>query len=357
MGKNLILPVAGESSRYPGMRPKWLLTMPDGKLMVEKSVELFDLNEFSRVVVVALKEHVDRYTSTKVLSKILQNNFSKKIELVQLKNETTCQAETVLQGLLKSNAKGGFIVKDVDNIFSQKIGKKNINQITTINSKKIELLDAKSKSYIDFNKMGKVTNIVEKKVISDFFCCGAYEFKSVKEFIFYARKCLKISKDVFISDVIYSMLLDNHYFSFLEGSDYIDWGTLREFRNFHKKYYTIFCDFDGCLIENSSKFAKKPWIINPINKNIQCIQKLQKIIKVELIITTSRASSERKKIVNFLRENNIKFKTIITDLMHSKRILVNDFANSNPYPSSIAVNISRNNIELSSVLESIIYNS
>ena len=76
-----------------------------------------------------------------------------------------------------------------------------------------------------------------------------------------------------------------------------------------------------------------------------------------MIITTLRPSSERKKIINFLKENNIKFKTIITDFMHSKRILVNDFTNSNPYPSSIAVNIFRNNIELSSVLESRIYNS
>ena len=33
--KNLILPVAGQSSRYPNMRPKWLITMPDGKLMIE----------------------------------------------------------------------------------------------------------------------------------------------------------------------------------------------------------------------------------------------------------------------------------------------------------------------------------
>ena len=357
MVKSLIIPVAGKSSRYPGMRPKWLLTMPDGKLMIEKSIELFDLSKFSKIVVVALKEHVDRYTSTKVLSNILKNRFSKKVILIQLKKETTCQAETVLNGLLKSNLKGGFIIKDVDNIFSQKVVKKNINQITTINSKKIDLLDAKSKSYIDFNKMGKVTNIVEKKVISDFFCSGAYEFKSTKEFIFYAKKCLKISKNVFISDVIYSMLLDNYYFSFIEGSDYIDWGTLREFRNFNKKHYTIFCDFDGCLVENSSKFAKKPWKIKPIIKNIECIQKLQKLIKVELIITTSRSSKEKRKIFNFLKKNNINFKTIITDLLHSKRILINDFANSNPYPSSIAVNISRNNIELSSVLESIIYNS
>ena len=204
--------------------------------------------------------------------------------------------------------------------------------------------------------MGKVINIVEKKVISDHFCCGGYEFKSSKEFITYAKKCLNISKDVFISDVIYSMLLDNHYFSFLEGSSYIDWGTLREFRNFRKKYYTIFCDLDGCLVENSSKFAIKPWSIKPINENIDCIRKLQKIIKIELIIVTSRPSTQKKKIINFLKKQKINFKTIITDLMHTKRILINDFANSNPYPSSISINIPRNNVQLSLILESIINN-
>jgi hypothetical protein len=29
MSFTLILPVAGKSSRFPNMRPKWLLTMPD----------------------------------------------------------------------------------------------------------------------------------------------------------------------------------------------------------------------------------------------------------------------------------------------------------------------------------------
>ena len=356
MTKSLIIPVAGKSSRYPGMRPKWLLTMPDGKLMIEKSVELLDLNKFSKIIVVALREHVVKFTSSKILLKNLKKNFLGKVKLIQLNKETTCQAETVLQGIIKSKINGGFLIKDVDNIFSQKIDNKNKNQITTINSKKIDLIDAKSKSYIDFNKMGKVTNIVEKKVISDFFCSGAYEFRSTKEFVLYAKKCLKISKDVYISDIIYSMLLDNKYFSFTEGSDYIDWGTLREFRNFHKKHFTIFCDFDGCLVENSSKFAKKPYSIKPININIQCIQKLQKIISLELIITTSRPYTQKKQILNFLKKNNINYKFVITDLMHSKRILINDFANSNPYPSAIAVNISRNNTELSSILESIVYN-
>lgn len=44
--KTLILPVAGRSSRFPGMRPKWLLTMPDGKLMLEKAVERLDMSDY-----------------------------------------------------------------------------------------------------------------------------------------------------------------------------------------------------------------------------------------------------------------------------------------------------------------------
>jgi len=120
MTKNLIIPVAGKSSRYPGMRPKWLLTMPEGKLMIEKSIALFDLKKFDRVIVIALREHVKKFTSRKTLLKLFKKNISKKVELIELNKETTCQAETVLNGILKAKLKGGIFIKDVDNIFSQK---------------------------------------------------------------------------------------------------------------------------------------------------------------------------------------------------------------------------------------------
>ena len=194
--KSLIIPVAGQSSRYPGMRPKWLLTMPDGSLMIEKSVSMLDINKFDKVIVVALKSHVKNFSDKKVLLKILQKSISKKIKLLLLDKPTTCQAETVLKSLEKLNLRGGIVIKDSDNIFNQKISKKNVNQISVINSKKIDLLDAKNKSYISFDRLGKVINIAEKKVISDYFCCGAYQFQSAKEFIKYSRKCLKLSKNV-----------------------------------------------------------------------------------------------------------------------------------------------------------------
>ena len=354
MTKNLVIPVAGKSSRYPGMRPKWLLTMPDGSLMIEKSVALFDLKKFKRIIVIALSEHIKKFSSKKTLLKLFKKNISKKVELIELNKETSCQAETVLNGIMKAKLKGGVFIKDVDNIFSQKISKGPINQISTINSKKIDLLDAKSKSYIDFDKMGKVINIVEKKVISDYFCCGAYEFKSSGEFEKYAKKCLKKSKNVFISDVIFSMILDNNYFSYSEADNYIDWGTLREFRNFQNKSYTIFCDFDGCLVENSSKFSKIPYLSKPIIENLNCISNLQKIINIELVITTSRPKSQIINISRILKHFKIKYKSIITDLMHTKRILINDFSVSNTYPSSMSINMPRNSKGLSLILESVL---
>ena len=33
-----------------------------------------------------------------------------------------------MKGLIKSNIKGGFLIKDVDNIFYQKVETRNVNQ-------------------------------------------------------------------------------------------------------------------------------------------------------------------------------------------------------------------------------------
>ena len=55
--KILLLPVAGQSARYPGMRPKWLLTMPNGKLMIEQSVSKINCKIFDKIYIIALKDH------------------------------------------------------------------------------------------------------------------------------------------------------------------------------------------------------------------------------------------------------------------------------------------------------------
>jgi hypothetical protein len=348
--KSLILPVAGESSRYPNMRPKWLLTMPDGMLMIEKSVSKLNIEIFDHIYVVALKSHIKKYSNILNLTKSLKKNISNKVKLIQLTSSTTCQAETVQKAILKEKINGAIVIKDCDNMFRYNFNKKKINEVMVMNLKNTELIEAKSKSYIDFDKLNSVTNIVEKKVISDFFCCGAYSFKSAKEFLKYSSKLLKISDDVFISHVIFEMILNNNHFTFKEANEYIDWGTVREFRNWQRKHFTIFCDFDGCLVNNGSKFGKMGFKTSAIKENLGAISEILRNQTVELIIVTSRPDTEKKFIINTLKKFNIRPKHIITNLLHAKRYLINDYSVTNPYPSSISINIERDSKKLGSIL-------
>ena len=59
--KNLILPVAGSSSRFPNMMPKYLLKDPSGNFMLTKSIEGISPDCFDQVIIVALQEHEKKY--------------------------------------------------------------------------------------------------------------------------------------------------------------------------------------------------------------------------------------------------------------------------------------------------------
>jgi len=56
----LIIPCAGKSSRYPGEKPKWLFTHPDGKLMLEKSIEPFFNESYIKKKIVAITKGTEK---------------------------------------------------------------------------------------------------------------------------------------------------------------------------------------------------------------------------------------------------------------------------------------------------------
>ena len=62
----------------------------------------------------------------------------------------------------------------------------------------------------------------------------------------------------------------------------------------------------------------------------------------EIIFMTARPEKYLATIKNYLKEKKITYKTIISDCNHSKRIIINDFAATNPYPSCAAISIKRN---------------
>ena len=119
------------------------------------------------------------------------------------------------------------------------------------------------------DEMGLITNIVEKKIITNNFCCGGYYFKSSDEFIKYSNLT---SKNLYISDVIYNMLLHGKTFIGAECLMYEDWGTSEEWEKYKNKFKTLFVDLDGTLVHNSSAYLP-PYIgeTKILEKNVNLI--------------------------------------------------------------------------------------
>lgn len=347
----LLLPVAGNSSRFPGMRPKWLLTMPSGDLMYEQAIKKLDLMQFEKIRLVVLRDHLERYISEGVLTKALGGLGHPDVSAIILEKPTSSQSETVANAIKAGRLTGPMFIKDCDNEFSVRWS--GGNEVSVINLSNVDFVDAKNKSYVSLNPLGHIDNIVEKEVISTLFCSGGYGFKSADDFLKAFRKIEKIG-EIYVSHVIYQMILDGEVFTPIDAHDYTDWGTAKEYLDYKNRFVTVFCDLDGVLFENGSKFSSRGWKTPVISENLKFLIELEAAQRMVLVITTSRPESERDYVVEKLSSVGLHPAHLIMGLPHNKRVLINDFSSTNPYPTALSLNIERDSRNLSNTLRSLL---
>lgn len=350
---NIVLPVAGKSTRFPNMRPKWLLTNPNGNLMIVDSIIGLGLKDITCLYLIYLKDHEDKFSFKSGLLKNLKKyDLDQKVKFIELQEETKNQVETVRLGLLQIGSDIEFLIKDSDNNFKLNLDFSQNNFVSYCKLQNLKGSDVASKSYLEIDKMGVVNNIVEKKIISDKFCCGGYYFKSSHEFINLSNI---ESPNLFVSDVVFNMILNGKTFVGVECSDYEDWGNLEEWKKYKNTFKTLFLDIDGVLFENSAVYVK-PYIgeTKPLINNIDYLKSLVATNRIEIILTTSRPEEYREITESQLKEAGLYYKHLIMGLNHAKRIIVNDFSSTNPYKSCDSINIERNSDNLKNYLKEII---
>lgn len=355
---DLLLPVAGQSSRFPGMRPKHLLTLPSGKLMIEACLDGLPIDQISRIVIGARSEHLSTYISASALRDLMEERFNTPVSVIEIESSSS-QPMTCSILLDEAQVSGSFAIKDCDNSFTVSQLAPNSIAYVSLNNPSLHTLDAPSgKSYISIDSLSEVLSICEKKVISPNFCCGLYAFASPDLFQSATRRLADYlhehhhdRAEVYVSHVIQELIASGVSFVALPASDYADFGTERGFRAVCSRAITLFCDFDGVLVLNSSKFDSPPWQMNPITANLECLRdSLLESPESRLVITTSRPSELREGIEAFLLSYGIRAHCIVTDLPHCHRRLINDFSRTNPYPSCSAVSVARDSDSLSDYL-------
>ena len=347
----LVLPVAGSSTRYPGVRPKWLLTHPNGNLMFHEAISGLDLQGVDEIILVCRDDHYQKFE----VEDVLKRQFS--ISPIQIPyriipvSPTKSQPETVYSAIRKGNIQGPIYIKDSDNYFVDSV--RPGNRVASINLSKLSYVDAANKSYVELDSHGQIINIVEKHVISNTFCVGGYSFLDASQFASTFEE-LENSSSLYVSHIIYKMLIDGVPFESSGVSEFIDWGTLKEWNRFRKEFATLFIDIDGCVVKNSGQFFSPIWgQTQAIQENVDYINQLFESGKTHIVLSTSRSKVFADVTHEQLESIGLKYHDIIFNLPHAKRILINDYSGSNPYPSAIAINLDRDSQKLPHLLNSI----
>ena len=96
-------------------------------------------------------------------------------------------------------------------------------------------------------------------------------------------------------------------------------------------------------MKNRGKYGKINWYNNDeiIPENMEVIRNLQNK-GAQIVITTSRTEEFRPGLEKILKENRIRPYAILMGMNHAARVVINDFAPTNPYPSGIAITLPRN---------------
>lgn len=328
------------------MRPKYLLSDYKRDLMIEGAVRsLLDRNN---VTITILKEHDDNYNSRAILKEC----FGDSVNVVVLEKPTKSPAETIVETLSRiGRFDGPFLVRDCDCFFNMELANDNVVYTSKLSANP-NLESVSSLGYVISNDQGVVIKLVEKQVVSDSFCAGAYQFAEADIFLKAYASLRDQDGELFLSNVVDYLIMSGEIFVEKQVNDYVNVGTAKAWHDYNDRP-TIFCDIDGTIVNNQTAFGatrydKKTFV--PIQKNIDVL-KAYRAKGAVIVFITARSKQYFQATREMLDSLGFRGCEVIMELNHSKRILVNDFAPSNPFPVSVAVNIERGTDSLGKYLK------
>ena len=185
---NIVIPMAGRGSRFQDAGysfPKPLIEV-NGKPMIQTVVE--NINIKGKYIFICLEEHIKKYNVKEML-----NIIKPGCEVITLNQITKGAADTVLKAKKFINNSNPLIISNSD----QYIEWDSNETMYFFNNDKIDggILTFESThpkwSYAKVNKKGFVTEVAEKKPISNNATVGIYFYKKGKDYVSCAETMIK----------------------------------------------------------------------------------------------------------------------------------------------------------------------
>ena len=224
MSSNLIVPVAADKPEYSNKLPYVFALGEDGIIVCIKSVLGLPLDRFDNIYFTVLRKHDDLFYIADSLRMQCKRLGLVNVKIVILDEPTRDQVETVFMTIQQERISGSIYIKDADCYFESKEEIRNGVAIYPI--EELEMLDPRDKSYVAVDDMYYITNIIEKSVIGHYISACGYAFEDCDVFCKYYTS-LRHYDRLYLSHIIYAMLLDKKTFRPFLVKNYEDWGSKR----------------------------------------------------------------------------------------------------------------------------------
>jgi hypothetical protein len=350
MSRTLLLPCAGKSSRYPGVRPKWMLTLPDGELALARAAASLPEDSYDRLIVAIRADHEAKYQARALLKRV----FGTKAEIMVLAHDTAGPADTVTHMLRGAEVSGPFAIKDADSFFDPApLPDSSFVALSDVRTSP-QMSNVGAKSFAVINENNLVVEMVEKSLASNFVSVGLYGFADAQAYLesFAAVSTAAQTEELFVSHVMNHAIETGMAVTPLPIAGLVDVGTLEDWRRHVRPRGTIITDLDGVVFENHSRYFAPFWDDpdRPIAENVAALRQWQQQ-GAQLVFMTARPENYRGKTEAALRALGLAPHALIMNCNHGRRFLINDHAASNPYPSAVAISTERNSPSLSDYMK------
>ena len=226
-GFSLIVPAAADYHDSRDVLPNVFSLDKRGIMLCVRAIMGLNLNVFNHIYFSILRKHAELFNVDDMIRLQLRRLGINNAEIVILDSKTSSQAETVYQTIKKKNICGGFFIKDADGYFETAVG--NENSIHIFPLEEMTTVDPQHKSYVSVDDMRYVTNIIERRVVSNYFNVGGYGFEKVGDYISCYNHLSTFSQDIYLSHIVYSLLLENIHFKPAKVKNYQDWTVLSRY--------------------------------------------------------------------------------------------------------------------------------
>jgi MobA-like NTP transferase protein len=346
--RTLILPCAGRSSRYPGVRPKWMLTLPQGEIALQRAAASLPADSFDRIVIAVRADHEERYGCRALVKRVFGD-----AEIVVLPHETRGPADTVAETIARAGVAGAIAIKDADSFFDPlALPETSFVSVSDVR-RSPQMTHVGAKSFAVINGEGLIVDMVEKSLASNHVCVGLYGFADARRFVetFDAVAGANPEGEIFVSHVVSRAIRDGLVVAPHAVEGLIDVGTLDDWRRYTRARGTIVADIDGVVFRNHSRYFEPLWDEpdEPIAENIAALRAWEDG-GAQLIFMTARPEAHRARTESALRQHGLTPHALIMDCRHGRRFLVNDHAGTNPAPSAVAISLERDSATLAAQL-------